>query len=166
MAATKELIKRIRLTASAASITFYNIPQDFDGLELVHSLQNAGAYDIIKLSFNGSAANSSSRNLRGTGSVAASSTDAYAVGGWSYNGNGSIFIPNYTSSNYKSFSVDTVSEVNATDTRLGIVAGLWSQTAAITEIGLALNSGASFTQYSSVALYGWKKGSDGTTTVS
>ena len=155
---TYEVIQHQEVGAGgAASITFSSIPQTYTDLVILHSLQNAGAYDIIKLSFNGSAANSSSRNLRGTGSAAASSTDAYAVGGWSYNGNGSITIPNYTSSNYKSFSVDTVSEVNATETRLGIVAGLWSQTAAITSISLALNSGANFTQYSSATLIGIKQ---------
>ena len=155
---TYEVIQHQEVGAGgAASITFSSIPQTYTDLVILHSLQNAGAYDIIKLSFNGSAANSSSRNLRGTGSATASSTDAYAVGGWSYNGNGSITIPNYTSSNYKSFSVDTVSEVNATETRLGIVAGLWSQTAAITSISLALNSGANFTQYSSATLIGIKQ---------
>jgi len=176
MAATKELIKRIRLTASAASITFYNIPQDFDGLELVYSLRSDradGYADYLAFAFNGSTASISMRTLRGTGSSVGSETTATAGAVYDGNtatantfGNGTAYFPNYTSSNYKSISLDSVSENNATDSQQRIAAGLWSNTAAITSITLDQDSGANFLQYSSAALYGWKKGTDGITSVS
>jgi hypothetical protein len=50
-------------------------------------------------------------------------------------GNTEFYIPNYTSSNYKSFSVDGVTENNAT-AAFALYAGLWSNTAAITSFRL------------------------------
>jgi hypothetical protein len=59
--------------------------------------------------------------------------------------------PNYTSSNFKSFSADGANEDNTTSIYMGLTAGLWSQTAAITSLTL---SGANFAQYSTFTLYG------------
>ena len=178
MAATKELIKRIRLTASAASITFYNIPQDFDGLELQFSLRSTRSAEIVGtlLRFNESTSNFTARELLvTTGGGAGSSsyttgraglTDANTATANTF-GSMSLFIPNYASSNYKSFSIDSVAESNSTMSyNMNIVAGLWSNTAAITSITLVPDDATNWMQYSSAALYGWKKGSDGTTTVS
>ena len=77
-----------------------------------------------------------------------------------------IHIPNYASSNYKSYSSDGGEENNATAAVMGIWAGLWSDTSAITEIKLEDYNGGSWVQYSSASLYGVTSGSDGTTTVS
>lgn len=176
MAATKELIKRIRLTASAASITFYNIPQDFDGLELVTSHRDSGdsGEGVMKLTFNESGTGYSWRWLNGNGATASSTSSGTAniqsrtapsTATANAFSSQSIYIPNYTSSNYKSVSIDSVWEANATTASQTIVAGLWSNTAAITSITIAVGVG-SLVAYSSAALYGWKKGSDGTTTVS
>jgi hypothetical protein len=69
--------------------------------------------------------------------------------------NNEVTIPNYTSSNFKSYSVDSVTENNATQAYAIFVAGLWSNTAAITSITLGLSS-ANFVQYSTAYLYGIK----------
>jgi len=69
--------------------------------------------------------------------------------------NGSLYIPNYTSSNYKSASSDDVTENNATTAFQYLEAWLWSNTAAITSLTLQPNLG-SFPQYSSASLYGIK----------
>ena len=60
---------------------------------------------------------------------------------------------NYTSSNNKSISIDNVTETNATNNEMAIIAGLWSNTAAITSIKLTPDSG-SFATNSTFTLYG------------
>jgi len=65
-----------------------------------------------------------------------------------------VYIPNYTSSNYKSFSVDGVTENNnASNNELRLTAGLWSQTAAITTLGFTL-TGGNIVEGSTFYLYG------------
>jgi len=84
--------------------------------------------------------------------------------------NASITIPNYTGSTNKSFSVDSVSETNATFSNTEIVglhisAGLFSSTAAITSIKFSLLSG-NLVAGSIISLYKITKGSDGIVTTS
>ena len=180
MAATKELIKRIRLTTSAASITFYNIPQDFDGLELVVSARtsNTGVGGYAMLDFNGDTSNTTQRHLHGNGSSAASYTYTnqafFYVNGASTTANtfsnARIFIPKYALTGAKSASIDAVIENNDINSSQNLTAHLWTGTAALTSIRLvaadsSLVRTGNFVQYSSAALYGWKKGSDGITSV-
>ncbi len=68
--------------------------------------------------------------------------------------NAELYIPNYTSSNYKSASTDSVTENNATSALAIMTAGLWSNTAAITSITLTPDSATNFVQYSTFSLYG------------
>jgi len=74
-------------------------------------------------------------------------------------GNSSIYIPNYTSSNYKSYSVEGAVEANGTSSSgvqgLAMTAGLWSNTAAITRIDLGAEVG-NFVSPSTFYLYGIK----------
>lgn len=67
----------------------------------------------------------------------------------------SIYIPNYLTSNNKSISIDSVQETNAATAYMGITAGLWSNTSAITSISFIPNNGT-FVQYSTAYLYGIK----------
>ena len=69
--------------------------------------------------------------------------------------NVSIYIPNYTSANYKSVSIDAVTENNATTAYAFLSAGLWSNTAAITSATIT-NSSGNYVQYSTAYLYGIK----------
>jgi hypothetical protein len=67
----------------------------------------------------------------------------------------SLYIPNYTSSDYKSYSVDKVSEQNGTTAYAELIAGLWSQTAAITSLKfISASASVDLAQYSTAYLYG------------
>jgi hypothetical protein len=168
------LIEHIEVTgATAASIEFTSIPQTYTDLYLVVSARgDSGTWQKLNVRPNGSTANDTSRWLIGDGSGTGSSTEANILGrDYSSSsttadtfGSGSIYIPNYASSEYKSFSLDTVGENNATEAIQSISAGLWSDTTAISSIELVLASG-NFVQYSSATLYGISAGSDGVTTV-
>ena len=70
-------------------------------------------------------------------------------------GNHIIYIPNAFGSSYKSVSIDAVSETNATTAYSNIVAGLWSNSAAITSVALTEpNGGSNFATNSTAYLYG------------
>lgn len=66
--------------------------------------------------------------------------------------NNLIYLSNYAGSTNKSFSVDSVTENNGTSYRARILAGLWSNTAAITSITLSLGTG-NFAQHTTASLY-------------
>ena len=67
-----------------------------------------------------------------------------------------VYIPNYTSSNAKSYSVEAMCETNGSTAYMYIIAGLWnpSTQAAITSISFAPNLGTNFVQHSTATLYG------------
>lgn len=166
-----KLIQHQELSSSQASITFSSIPQTYTDLLLVVSARSTTGNDAF-VTFNGSTANFTSRHLEGTGSSAGSFSRTDNFAGW-FNASGAtantfgswaMYVPNYTSANNKSFSIDSVTENNATTTRQFITAGLWSNTSAITSI--AVSTSGNMAQYSSATLYGVLKGSDGVTTVS
>ena len=159
------LLERIELNASAASVTFANIPQTgYTDLKVVMSMRSADVSNVAfecSLTFNGNTTGYTAKQLYGDGSVAASTSPTIRPAGFivgtsataSTFSNGELYIPNYTSSNNKSYSVDSVTETNATTQYMNLLAGLWSNTAAITTILLAGTSG-SFAQYSTFSLYG------------
>lgn len=169
MAVTYKLIETVTVgSGGAASIEFTSIPQTYTDLQLVVSGRSTGAVVAanISMTFNGSATGYSTRNVWGNGSVVqndSSSTSfiygSVAVSGASATasvfGNSSFYIPNYAGSTNKSVSMDFVTENNATTAYNVLVAGFWSNTAAITQITMVLNSG-NFAQYSSASLYGIK----------
>ena len=173
-----ELIETVTVgSGGQASITFSSIAASWTDLLLVTSLRSGrvAVAEEYRIYFNGSTANLTTRYLEGAGSGSgASGTAAYGfigVGGSSTStastfGSQSIYIPNYASSNYKSFSVDSVMENNATTSYQDIVAGLWSSTAAITSVTLTNGTGSNWLEFSTASLYGIASGSDGTTTVS
>lgn len=159
-------------SGGAASVTLPasgTIPQTYTDLKIVMSVRDSGSgtEQNIKISFNGVGGTAyTSRLLYGSGSGAFSYTQSpsaalehqYAnASGSTANtfSNNEIYIPNYTSSNYKSVSVDTVVETNATATSMGLSAGLFSNTGAITTITLAPYSGSNtFVEGSTFYLYG------------
>jgi hypothetical protein len=156
MPANYVLLGEVTLGASAASVTFSNIPQTgYTDLKVVVSARlstNVGAnwYDL-GLTFNGSSTSYSGRYVLGNGSSAASGTDgtsAYIIirppsntATASTFGNCEVYVPNYTSSNYKSVSIDNVSETNATSAIAIMTASLWSNTAAITSMTFTAATG-------------------------
>lgn len=170
MANTMVKIQTVTVGVSgAASMDFTNIPQTFTDLKLVVSHRDAyaGAFDSAKITFNNSTSGYSYRYVYGTGSAAASGngtgSEGFVATG---NGNAStvstfgnveVYIPDYTSSNYKSFTSEGVAEDNAGTAYQYLFAQLWSNTAAITSIKLTPYQPVNFVQYSSATLYGIKK---------
>ena len=167
MPANYVLLEKITVgAAGASSVTFSGIPQTgYTDLVLKISARGgqANTYATYTLAFNGSTSNRSMRQLYANGSTATSGSDANigadSVGSTATANtfsNGEIYIPNYTSSNFKSLSLDNVTENNATEAWAELYAPLWSDTAAITSIvitGLSSN----FAQYSTFYLYGVAK---------
>jgi hypothetical protein len=154
----------------AATMQFSSIPQTYTDLCLKVSGRSdatGSTWRNYTLSFNGAgyATNMTGRGLYGTGSAAGSETLGNAIGQFSTSdsatastfSNSEIYIPNYTGSANKSFSGDSVTENNATAALAYLVAGLWSDTVAITSITLGNESTAIFKQYSTATLYGISK---------
>jgi hypothetical protein len=169
-----KLIETRTLAVAAASIEFTAIPQDGTDLVLLSSWRHSGSTTDAgaTLEFNGITTGYSNRILFGNGSAASSFSESRIL--WLGNGgistantfgNNLAYIPNYTSSSNKSVSTDFVIENNATATGMGIGAGLWSDTAAITSLLITGLSG-NLVAGSMFSLYKITKGSDGIVTVS
>jgi len=167
MANTYTLIEAQTLSSSAAGITLGSggtIPQTYTDLKIVLSVRTdrAASVDDTIIHFNTSGANFTNRYLLGDGSGTSGGSNSYyiltngATSTASTFSNHEVYIPNYTGSNYKSFSVDSVSENNATAAYALLTAGLWSQTAAITSISLIPTYGPNFVTNSTFYLYGIK----------
>jgi len=130
-------------------------------------------YSNTEILINGSSSNFSARRMFGDGGSVGAYTATNIAGlvssagapGNTF-GSTSLYLPNYTGSTNKSYSVDSVSENNSTSAYQEIIAGLWSQTAAVTSVTIKAESTRNFVQYSSATLYGILKGSDGIVTVS
>lgn len=158
-------------SGGAADITFSSIPATYTDLLMVASTRStvSGTYDTMAMQFNGStASNYSARLLYGDGASAASASSSsnsfinfagYAVASLATSNtfsNNVFYIPNYTSSNAKSLSIDGVTENNGTTALADLTAGLWSLTNAITSIKLYSANAGNFAQYSTATLYGIK----------
>ena len=151
----------------AATIDFTSIPQTYTDLKVVLCVRTSGSgtagSNALYFQINGVTTNRTNRVLYGTGSAAGSfaPTTPYAGAMASAGVTASVFssheiyIPNYTSANNKSYSVDSVSEDNATSGEQDLGAGLWSSTAVITSLSFYPSAG-SFAQYSTATLYGIK----------
>ena len=172
MTANYVLLEKITVgAAGASSVEFTGIPQtgytDLVVKTSVRDTFNANALDHW-IRFNSVTTNYTWRKVQGSGSVASSSTatvDPYLVLGVGPGaaatantfGNFEVYIPNYTSSNFKSISVDSVGENNGTQAFQVLNAGLWSNTAAITSIQLIPQSGGGWAPNSTFYLYGVAK---------
>jgi len=156
------------LSTSTASVTFSSIPATYTDLVIKISARStvASNQDRILISFNGSTANYTLIALNdAAGSPASYTRSAFGDNHIGYNpastatastfGNLEIYIPNYAGSNYKALSIDGVMENNSATNYNGLVAGLWSQTAAITSLTFTAGT-PSFVQYSTFYLYGIK----------
>jgi len=173
MPANYVLLEKITVgAAGASSVTFSSIPQT-GYTDLVVKVSGRGTlaavFDTLWIQFNNttpdySGTGVSARVLQGSGSAASSSAYAAlqtlengATATASTFGTAEFYIPNYTSSNFKSVSVDAATETNATTAYTNLLAGLWSSTAAITSATLFPSSGNTFVQYSTFYLYGVAK---------
>ena len=167
MANTFEAIATVTVgSGGAATMAFSSIPGTYTDLKVVTSTRNTGNGSGQFLTFNGNSTSYSAKRLIGNnGSTVTShnggttnlfllSVDTRATAN-SF-GSAEIYIPNYTSSNNKSVSLDSVNEENGNSYAYDeISAGLWSNSAAITSITLTPEAG-NFAQYSTATLYGIK----------
>lgn len=171
MAPTYSLIASNTLTTTAASVTFSSIPASYTDLVLRYTFRTglAGSNQAqARLVFNGNTATNYSRTtLGGDGSTpnsnrATSQANFEAEEGSPSAGNTAntfgtteIYIPNYLVSANKAFGSFAVGENNSTTALMGVRAGLWRVTDAITSITLTANAN-SFVSGSSFFLYGIK----------
>ena len=165
MANTMTLIQSVTVpSGGSASISFTSIASTWTDLAIKVSARTdlGSGTTQLYMNLNGSAANFTGKYLLGTGAAAASGslaqyvgqteTGAYTASTFSSH---DIYIPNYAGATNKSFSADAVTENNGTTGYQDLIAGLWSQTAAINQVTLSLASG-NFVQYSTAYLYGVK----------
>lgn len=153
--------------STPSHITFNNIPQTYSDLLIHISIRGewSGGFDSLGLYFNGVQSSRSGRHLYTNGTSNSSNTTTYRdiaaiptqYGTANTFSNTQLYIPGYTSSKYKSFLVESSAENNATATSLGLMAGLWSSSAAITSIAFDTGtSGLPYLQNSSISIYGIK----------
>jgi hypothetical protein len=171
MANTYKLISSVTVgSGGAANITFSSIPSTYTDICVVLSGRTTTTFGtdvggFCEIEINSNISNGFSRTLIGIGSGSGISTVPSNPAGVGYLptsaatastfGNISIYIPNYTSANFKSFSADAVTENNGTVAIASIIAGLWSSTSAITQVKVYPNSSyGNFAQYSTAYLYG------------
>jgi len=151
-------------------MSFTSIPSTYTDLLVkfsARSSQTGTDNSQANLTFNSSSSGYSDRLLYGRGSSASSASSATSYITWAgivpaanatanTFSNSEIYVPNYAGSTNKSLSSDNVEENNsATDNFLTLLAGLWSNTSAITTLTLTCNGG-NFVQYSTATLYGIK----------
>lgn len=156
-------------SGGATSISFNSIPATYTDLLIKWSARtdySGAALRYESISFNSNTSNYSWRTLYGSGSTPDSLNgtterlSAYnpaATATASTFSNNEMYIPNYAGSNNKSYSTDSVTENNATSAYATLVAGLWSNTSAITSITLTPQyTTTGYQQYSTFYLYGVK----------
>ncbi len=171
MATTYTLISSVTVgSGGAANIEFTSIPATYTDLVLkLSARQNASVNSYqFSLRFNSNSSNIYTRRLLfgygvGVDTQVQSNTSSIWIGfdqSSSFTANTfcnfEVYIPNYTSSNNKTLSADSVNEDNASSNYgMSMVAGLWANTAAITSILLQdLAGGTNLVQYSTAYLYG------------
>ena len=162
-------------SGGAGTISFTSIPQTYTDLKLVLSARtnrNTGNATNIKVTFNSITTGYTFRILTGSGSAASSETQASPsfytnafFGGYANQDTGTtalvfssheIYVPNYTSANFKSVSIDSVNENNAAAAYQILSAALFSNTAAITSVTFTPESTFTFNEFSTATLYGIK----------
>ena len=142
-------------TDGTNSVTFSSIPQTYTDLIIkISARASTGTQSAPTLmSINGNTSNLTFKRIQGAGSGAVISQSGSGTGGvggifttgsdFTANvfGSGEVYIPNYTSANYKSYSIDSTNENNGTGSYMSMVAGLWSDTAAITSLTFTQEDG-------------------------
>ena len=174
MANTYAAIAKQVLTGNQTSVTFNSIPQGFTDLVLqisTRSTSTSATYDAIYVQFNSLSNVYSYTELFGYTTGVLSSHDQYGSTkgflGWygtattttNTFSSGEIYIPNYTSSIYKTISITSVTQNNATTSEavyLTTASELLSSTDAINSLTLSLFSAGSFVSNSRFDLYGIK----------
>ena len=145
-----------------SSINFSSIPSTYTDLVLKFSARSSATGSLatnVTMAFNGSTSNFTARYVEGDGTNSGSYTTPSNYAGVSNTtsmtassfSSVELYIVNYAGSTFKSYTVDSVSEQNATGAIAQYIAGLWSSTSAINQITIYTSN---FQQYSTAYLYG------------
>ena len=169
MANTYKVITNVVANGTSGTISFTNIPQTYTDLILLISARTTWTTDTndqIRIYLNGNTSNYAHKLLLGTGTTTDGdgSTAAPGVNAQTETGamtantfsNDFIYIPNYTSSEYKIVSHEHVAENNAALAYSTLGATLWSNSSPITSISISTFRGYDWAQYSTATLYGIK----------
>ena len=151
-----------------ASINFTSIPNTYTDLLVLVSLRSTrggGNVADVRAEFNGVTTGYTAKRLYGDGSAVGSDNSLASLGNASSQTANTFsshyfYIPNYTSSNNKSFSLDSSTENNATGSYNTMSAYLWSNTAVITSVLIRDFSDGNtnnLVQYTTAVLYGISK---------
>jgi hypothetical protein len=164
------LLEKITVgAAGAASVTFANIPQTgYTDLVLKASVRTnvSAIWDDVTLVFNSVSTGYVNNFVQGTGAAAGSGGASPASIVATVNGNTAAsgtygtfetYIPNYTSSNNKSYLTDSVTEANGTTSFAMMWAQRWENTASITSLTLSVVNGTLFLQNTTFYIYGVAK---------
>jgi hypothetical protein len=164
MANTYVKIATVSVTSAQAAIEFDLIPSTYTDLILKLSARTSESYNYASytINLNGSATGFTGKDVYGIGTNPGSANRTVTY----YNLNGAsstastfsnieMYFSNYAGSTNKSFNMDAVSEDNSNLNNASLIAGLWSNTAAINKITLTGTN--NFVTYSSATLYGIKK---------
>jgi hypothetical protein len=164
MPANYVLLEKITVgSASVSSVTFSGIPQTgYTDLVVKASSRTASAsvFGTVKF-FPNSVTPTAVRILEAGGAVVSSTNlNAEGAGGNATAntfGNITYYLFNYTSSAFKSASIDFSGENNGAESYIGSAAHLISTTSPITSILIEPNPGSTFVQHSTFYLYGVAK---------
>lgn len=169
MANTYKLISKNVLGSNQNSVSFTSIPGTYANLLIKYSTRSgrSNTHEQIKLRFNDDADGAYRiRRLNSDGGGVWTDGD-YTTYGYCGFGNAAtsagnvfgstdIYIPNYTSSTYKSYSVDSITENSSSQAFASLQAGMWEKTSAITKITFYADQGNDFLTNSTFYLYGIK----------
>lgn len=161
-------IASTELSTSNPTVTFSSIPQGYTDLKVVLSVRSFSSSSTgnvaIDMLINSVSTNRSAKRIFGIGTTVGSdapsgarlgsaiSTDAATSSTFS---SLEIYIPNYSNSNSKTFSVDSVTENNSTSAwEIDLTAGLWANSSAITALAFSNSDSSHFMANSTFTLYG------------
>lgn len=168
MAITYKAIATVTVGSGGAnSIAFTNIPNTYTDLSLKLSGRTTASnvFGTILMKVNDSTSNYASKFIfsAGSGNIGGGTYGGGAytlfadIGGANATastfGSATMYMPNYTSSNTKTWHIDQVSENNGTEAYIILLANAWDNSSAITKIDIYAETG-DFAQYSAATLYG------------
>ena len=166
------LIQHQELSSGASSVSFTSISASYDHLVLLSSARSDASEYVSYTNFqvNGDTGSNYSRRALNNTSGTANAVSGSSEGTWIYQwipgasalantfGVTETWFINYSNTaHYKTvMSTSTASNNSGTSAQYGqrFAGGLWSSTAAISEIDLLTSGGDDFVQYSTFTLYG------------
>jgi hypothetical protein len=164
-----EAIYSNSFSGGVGTLNFFNIPQTYTDLKIVVSQRNSSGnlYEPLAFRFDSGAGIYSSTAAFGDGSSAMSNRAANGGylsynGGLSVTGNNAtantfgiyeVYIPNYSGTGFKQFTIDAVTENNGGAAHCNMGAGLYSSNTPITFLQIGGYTGSPFTA-TSITIYG------------